>query len=78
MYGWDIFEGGDHPIKTGRIQSKTSTYMKKIGLIIQPTRYICSTGKSVIMVSGLCVLKRLLEIRKMGFYGSALIKKRQY
>ena len=42
------------------------------------TRALWSTEKAVIMDSRLCVLKGILEMRKRGFYGSALIKKSQY
>ena len=38
-------------------------------------RVLWITGKAVIMDIGFCVLKGLLEIRKMGVYGSVLIKK---
>ena len=37
-----------------------------------------STGKAVIMDCSFCVLKGLLEMRKRGVYGGALIKNRGY
>ena len=36
-----------------------------------------NTGKAVLMGSGFCVLKKLLQIRKMRSYGSVFIKNRQ-
>ena len=36
------------------------------------------TGKVVILDSGFCVLQGLIELRKVGVFGSALIKKRRY
>ena len=68
MYVWEIFERRDHPIPIGRPNMKT------VGLIIWLTIVIWNTGKSVVMDSGLCVLKGLLETRKRGVSGSALMK----
>ena len=78
MYGWEIVEGRDHPIPMGRPEFETSPNMKTFGLMLRLTRALCSTWKAVIMDSGFCVLKGLLEMRKRGVYGSALIKKRCY
>ena len=78
MYGWEIVEGRDHPIPMGRPEFETSPNMKTVGLMLRLTRARWSTGKAVIIDSGLCVLKGLLEMRKRGVYGSALIKKRRY
>ena len=65
-------------IPMGITQFETSDNMKLVGLTIKLTKELCSTGKAVIMDSGLCVLKGLLEIRKRWVYGSELIKKRRY
>ena len=37
-----------------------------------------STGKVVILNSGFCVLQGLIELKKIGVFASALIKKRRY
>ena len=58
----------------GRPEFETSSNMKTVGLIIRLTRALCSTGKAVIMDSGFCVLKGLLEMRKRTVCGSTLIK----
>jgi hypothetical protein len=42
------------------------------------TSSIHGTGKVVIMDSGFCVLDGLLELKRVGVFGSALIKKRRY
>ena len=78
MYGWDIVEGRDNPIPMGRPEFETSPNMKMVGLMLTLTSVQWSTGMSVIMDSGFCVLKGPLEMRKRGVYGSALIKKRRY
>ena len=61
-----------------RPQSKTSHNVKMVGIKLQLTRALWSTGKVVMMYIGICVLKVLLETSKRGVYGSALIKKRRY
>ena len=78
MDGWDIVEVRDHPIPMGRAEFETSPNIKTVGLMLRLPRAPWSTGKAVIMDSGFCVLKGLLETRKRGVYGSALIKKRRY
>ena len=52
----------------------TSTNNNTDGLMFWLTRYLWSTGKTVIMDIGFFVLKGLVEMRKRGFYGSTLIK----
>ena len=66
MYVWEIVEGRYHLISMLRAQFETSTNIKTVGLMIGLTRLLWSTWKVVIMYSGLCVLKGLLEMRKRG------------
>ena len=58
----------------GRTEFDTSTNITTVGIMHRLTRELWSTGKSVIIYSGLYVLKGLFEMRKRVFYGSALIK----
>ena len=60
MYRWDIFEGRYHPIPMGRPQFDTIPNVKMVGIVLQLTKSIWSTGKAVIMDSGLCDLKGIL------------------
>ena len=78
MYGWEIVERRYNLIPMGQPEFETSTNMKTVGLMRRLTRALWSTGKAVIMDSVFCVLKGLLEMRKRGVCGSALIKKRCY
>jgi Transposase IS4 len=39
---------------------------------------LCGTGKLVILDSGFCVHQATIELKKLGIYASALIKKRRY
>ena len=62
----------------GRPEFKKIPSMNIVGLMVLITISIWSTGKSVIMYSVLCFLKGLPEVRKRGFYGSALIENMRY
>ena len=48
------------------------------GIILRLARELWITGKALAMGRGLWVIKELLEGRKKGFYGNALIKNRRY
>ena len=46
--------------------------------MVRMTKPIHGTGKVVVMDSGFCVAKGIVEMEKKGVYGQALIKKRRY
>ena len=75
MYIWGILEGRDHQIPMGRPQFETSPKMNIVGLIIRLTIALWSTGKSVVMDRGFCVIKGLFEMRKRGHYNILFIKR---
>ena len=52
--------------------------MKIFGLVLQLTRDLWNTGKSIIMDSNFCSLKGVFEMSKREGYGSELIKKIRY
>ncbi len=75
MFGIDLVEGKDQP------PNKPKDFQdmgKTVGTMLRLTRSLDSTGTIVIMDSGFCVLKGLIEMRKRGVFGSAMIKKRRY
>ena len=78
MYGCDIVKGRDNLMPMGRPEPETSSNTKMVVLMLQLDISQWRTGKTVIMESALCFIKGLLEIRKRGVYGGALIKKRHY
>ena len=49
-----------------------------IGLLLHMLSPIFNLGFMVILDSGFCVLKAIIELRKKGVFASALIKKRRY
>ena len=52
--------------------------MKMAGIMLRIMRFLCNTGKAVIMYSGLCILQRLFKIRKRWGVCNCIDKKRQY
>ena len=48
------------------------------GLLLRLTKVLHKTGKLVVLDSGFCVLKALVELKKQGVFASAVIKKRRY
>ena len=75
---WTAHQRVTRNISTGRPEFEASCNMKMVGILLWVTRVLLSTEKEVIMESGFCVHKGLLEIRKRGIYRSALIKERLY
>ena len=51
---------------------------KTVGLLLRLTKSIWHSSRLVILDSGFCVLKGIIELRRRGVFASALIKKRQY
>ena len=51
---------------------------KTIHLLLRLCKSIYGAGKVVILDSGFCVLEGLIQLRKVGVFAAALIKKRRY
>ena len=51
---------------------------RTIHLLLSLCKSIYGAGKLVILDSGFCVLQGLIELRKVGVFAAALIKKRRY
>ena len=49
-----------------------------VGLLLRLTKALWGTGRVVVLDSGFCVLKALVELKKVGVFAAALIKKRRY
>jgi hypothetical protein len=74
MYAIELVEGKDAPPEL----RNTKLYEDKgktAGLLLRLCQGIFSTGKVVILDSGFCVLQGLIELKKLGVYASAMIKK---
>ena len=77
LYQMEMVEGKDMP-KEVKMARNVKRGEETIGLLLRLTRSLYSTGKVVILDSGFCVLRGLIELRKVGVFASALIKKRRY
>ena len=77
IFGAELVEGKDRPKEFG---SHRYDYIggKTVGLLLRLTHSIWNSGRVVVLDSGFCVLKGIIELRKKGLYAGALIKKRRY
>ena len=74
MWGIGLVEGNDRPPQLGIQQYNNLA----VGLLLCMLSPIYHKGFVVILNSGFCVLKGIIELRKKGVFASALIKKRRY
>jgi hypothetical protein len=51
---------------------------KTVGLLLRLTRKLWGTAKCVVLDSGFCVVKGIVELKLRGVFSAALIKKRRY
>ena len=68
----ELIEGKDSP---SEIIPKYNNQGKTVGLLLGVLEPIFTRGNVVILDSGFCVLKGIVELKKHGVYASALIKK---
>ena len=73
MFFIELVEGKDHP--WGLEKKQFDELGVTVGLMLRMTKVIWHTGLCVIMNSGFCVLKGIIEMAKRGIYRAALIKK---
>lgn len=76
LYALELVEGKDTPPE--RPRKEFEVLGKTVGLLLRLTKVLWGTSKVVVLDSGFCVLKGLVELRKKGVFASALIKKRRY
>jgi Transposase IS4 len=75
MYRIDLVEGKDNPPQVPKeFSEKTST----TALLLRMTKGIHHSGRMVVLDSGFCVLKALIELRQHGVFAAAVVKKRRY
>jgi hypothetical protein len=76
MWGVEMVEGKDQP------KNSTKDYEdrggKTVGLLLRLTKPFWYSGICLVLDSGFCVLKALVELRRVGIYAAAVIKKRRY
>ena len=78
LYSMELVEGKDQP-KEGPHKDKAFDNLgRTVGLLLRLTTPIWHQARTVILDSGFCVLKGIIELKKKGVYAGALIKKRRY
>ncbi len=75
MYQIELVEGKDAPTQHTQPHSDKG---KTAGLLLRLCAGIAGRGMVVILDSGFCVLQGLVELKKIGVFASAVIKKRRY
>jgi Transposase IS4 len=73
----ELMKEKDEP-KQGHGPKEFDNLGKTVGLLLHLTKPIWGTAKVVVLDSGFCVLKGLIELKKKGTLAAALIKKRRY
>jgi Transposase IS4 len=76
MFAVELVEQKDHPQQRGQLIFEH--HGNTVGLLLRRTEQIWGSGKVVVIDSGFCVLKGLIELRKQGVFGAAIVKKRRY
>ena len=75
LWQMEIVEGKDAP---SQIVPKFNNQGKTVGLLLCVLEPIFGKGNMVVLNSGFCVLKGIVELKKHGVYASALIQKQKY
>ena len=75
LWQMELVEGNDSP---SEIIPKYNNQGKIVGLLLRVLEHIFTRGNVVILDSGFCMLKGIVELKKCGVYASALIKKQKY
>ena len=71
----EIRDGKDQPCELPKEHNNKG---KTVGTLLHPTKPIHGSGKLVVLDSGFCVLQGLVELKKLGVFAHALIKKCRY
>jgi hypothetical protein len=71
-----MVEGKDAPC--GVIKEFEDRDGATVGLLLRLMKPFFYTGMALVLDSGFCVLKGLIELRKVGVFAAAVIKKQRY
>ena len=72
LWQMELVEGKDSP---SQIVPKFNNEGKTVGLLLHVLEPIFAKGMVVILDSGFCVLRGIIELKTQGVYASILIKK---
>ena len=71
LFGMELVEGKDRPVQL----PSTPSNKKTTQLLLNLCKSLAGTGKIVVLDSGFCVLAALVELKKIGVFAHAVIKK---
>ena len=74
MWGMELVEGEDAPHAAEHPKPKHNNHGNTVGLLLQILEPIFARGSVVVLDSGFCILKGIIELKKREVYASALIK----
>ena len=77
MFVVELVEVKAHPFQAVTLEFE-DLVKNTVGLVLRMMNIYFTTGTYVILDSGFCVLKGLIQFRKKGFFSCAVIKKRRY
>ena len=72
LFALELVEGKDRPTRAPPKEHKEKG--KTVGLCLRLTKALQGSGSIVVMDSGFCVVKAIVELRKIGIFSHALIK----
>ncbi|KAG7362295.1 transposase IS4 [Nitzschia inconspicua] len=75
LFVMELVEGKDQP---QQLRNEEDNFGTTVGLLLRLKTSLWGSARVLVLDSGFCVLKCLIELAKKGVYGSALIKKRKY
>jgi hypothetical protein len=75
MFVIELVEGKDTP---PQILKQFLQHGKTAGLLLCMLQSYFHTARYIVLNSGFCVLKGIIQLHKNGLFGCALIKKRRY
>lgn len=76
MFAIELVEGKDRPPEAPKLPFENEG--KTVGLLLRMTEKLWGSARVVVLDSGFCVLKGLIELRKKGVFAAAIVKKRRY
>jgi hypothetical protein len=78
MFAIELVEGKDVPSHRDHPRFEHHEKGKTVSKLIRLTKSLQGRGSIVVLDSGFCVLKGIIELKKVGIHAAALIKKRRY
>ena len=75
LWQLELIEGNDAP---STIIPKFNNQGKMVGLLLQMLEPIFGRGNVVVLNSGFCVLRGIVELKRHGVYAFPLMKKQKY